>query len=136
MWIGDRYEYKARTLKKIAWQYAGIYDELIVSWSNLVESEQARIDYKVDFDYALDAIGKGHWTGELVGEFEDYRWFGRLQRIVIADIYGIEDRELGGLGFYDIPQLRGRAYKWMANYLNGLPYGAKFIREFQNRVYN
>ena len=118
MWIGDRYEYKARTLKKIAWQYSGIYDELIVSWNNLVESEQARIDYKVDFDCALDAIGKGHWTGELVGEFEDYKRFGKLQRIVIADIYGIEDRELEGLGFYDIARLRGYAYYLMAKSLN------------------
>ena len=87
-----------------------------------------------DFDMALDKIGKGKWTGLIDDlKFSDYKRFGRLQWVVIAGIIGIEDYELEGLGFYQIPQLRGRAYKWMVNCLNGLPYGVQFIAKHLTR---
>ena len=83
-------------------------------------------EYRVDFDRALNSIGKGHWIGE-VEEFKYYHNFGRLQKIVIADIIGIEDLELEEMRFYQIPQLRGRAYHRMAECLNGHTYRIQFI---------
>ena len=76
-----------------------------------------------DFDMALDKIGKGKWTGFIDDlKFSDYKRFGRLQWVVIAGIIGIEDRELEGLGFYSIPQMRGYAYHLMLDRLNGKPH--------------
>ena len=75
-----------------------------------------------DFDMALDKIGKGKWTGLIDDlKFSDYKRFGRLQWVVIASIIGIEDYELEGLGFYRMPQMRGRAYGRMIRILNNLP---------------
>lgn len=85
-------------------------------------------EYKADFDMALNSIGRARWTGELEsGRFSDYKRFGRLQRIVIADILNgdnlkISDWELEEMGFYNIPRARGLAYRWMANFLNGIPF--------------
>jgi len=74
---------------------------------------------KADFDRVLTSIGKGNWQGCTSHKFKDYKGFGKLQRIVIADILGIHDGELQGMGFYQLPQLRGRAYKRMVEVLNG-----------------
>ena len=122
------YFYSVGTLKDIAACYSqeGIefHRHKIYRYTDLDPWSVA--EYRADFDRALNGIGRGHWDGT-IHEFKFYRHFGRLQQIIIADIVGITDNELTGLGFYQIPQLRGRAYKWMANYLNGLPYGTQFI---------
>jgi len=77
-------------------------------------------EYKADFDRALDDLGRGHWSGDNISPlFKSYRGFGRLQRIVIADIIGVEDSELEAMGFYSIPRLRGLAYWRMKQFLNG-----------------
>ncbi len=112
MWKDNQYIYSTRTLRGIAHGYKYIYSQMRLSGNlDLLES-------KADFDMALNAIGKGHWTGE-IGEFKAYRYFGRLQRIIIAEILGVTDYELAGVGFWDIPRLRGYAYYLMAKKLNG-----------------
>ena len=129
MWKNDEYIYTKGILNSIAKSYDHIYKDIETKSGMLLEANTLSIaEYKADFDRSLNAIGKGNWTGEIDNkEFIDFRHFGNLQRMVIADIYGITDGELEALGFYQIPQLKGRAYKWMANKLNGLPYGQRFV---------
>ena len=70
-------------------------------------------DEKLDFDNALDSIGKGHWTG--IDSVNSN--FGRLQRVVIADILGIEDCELEKLKFVRVQNLKAIAYRRMLDFL-------------------
>jgi len=92
---------------------------------------------KIDFDRALDAIGRGHWSGTGFGDdakdnkFKTYRSFGRLQQVVIADIIGIRDWELEQRGFYDIERLKGMAYSAMVSFLRGSP--NRFVRKTLDR---
>lgn len=118
------YTYKVGTLRAIADCYCTLYNQ---EWFHPQEDLFSIALYKADFDLALTAIGKGHWFGIVNSNFRAFRYFGKAQQIVIADILGITDYELRGLGFYQVSQLRGRAYRWMANYLNGLPYGQSYI---------
>ena len=120
MWKGDQYYYSTKTLKIIAENYANIYEGLPLSLNYEVTNPFSLAEYKIDFDLALRGIGKGKWTGRIDGcEFKDFKYYGRLQRIIIADIFGVTDYELEGLGFYSIPRLRGYAYYLMRCYLNG-----------------
>ena len=68
-------------------------------------------DEKLDFDRALDFIGKGYWDGEVLS-IGEYKEFSKLQRLVIADILGVE------LKVRYSPQLLGRAYGKMCKFLN------------------
>ena len=126
-WIKDEYIYSKGILRMIAENYQTIYEALPVSWRIEIYNIHSIVEYKADFDTALNAIGRGHWDGSTEGkEFKDFKYFGRLQQIVIADVLGITVEELARRGFYKIPQLKGTAYRWMANHLNGLPrYGSK-----------
>jgi hypothetical protein len=74
-------------------------------------------DEKFDFDKALNSIGKGHWQGIDSIDFSDYKHFGRLQRVVIADILGIEDEELEKLKFTRVQNLKAIAYRRMLDIL-------------------
>lgn len=125
----NQYYYSVGTLKDIAACYSeeGIefYSKHIYRYTDVDPWSVA--EYRADFDRALNSIGKGIWTGNIANDFRVYKYYGNLQRVVIADIMGITDDELSKLGFYQIGQLRGRAYRWMANYLNGVPYGTQFI---------
>lgn len=118
MWKNDVYIYSKRMLRNIALNYANLYDGLPIP-SGQIMDEWALTEYLVDFDRALREIGRGDWDGHLV-EFKEYHSFGKLQRIVIADIMGITDEELFRLHFVNLPQLRGSAYYLMAINLNGL----------------
>ena len=89
-------EYCVEDLRNIAEGYLG-YDDIS--------------DEKLDFDMALNSIGKGHWTGELLS-INEYKEFSKLQRLVIADILGIEFKVRYS------PQLQGRAYGKMCKFLN------------------
>jgi len=120
MWQGNEYVYSARTLKVTARFYDKIYQGLPLSFTFEVTDPLQIAEYRADFDRALDAIGRGCWDGQIDDkDFWDFKFFGKLQRIVIADIYGIADEELEGRGFYRIPQMRGRAYRRMVECLNG-----------------
>jgi len=114
-WINDTYFYSKRTLKTIAENYTTLYDGLPLR--SEVTNLWSLAEFKADFDIALSSIGRGKWSGEIL-QFKEYRHFGRLQQIVIADILGIDDYELEGLGFYSIPRLRGYAYYLMVTHLN------------------
>lgn len=118
MWQDNEYVYSKGMLKRIAYSYQHIYQGIgglnndIVDWRSIAE-------YKADFDRALNGIGRGHWTGNIDElTFRDFKSFGRLQRIVIADIYGIADGELEQDGLYRIQNLRSIAYGRMLQILN------------------
>ncbi len=117
-WNVNTYIYTQGVLRAIVRGYESIYDWLLLSYHSEVESPWGRVEYKSDFDMALDAIGKGRWCGEVYPSLSHYRYFGRLQRMVIADIIGTGNDELEALGFYDIPRLKGYAYSVMCRFLN------------------
>jgi len=129
MWKDDEYIYTNNVLEGIAKSYKHIYSCIEIETKEIVVKTEKKVaviynpwsiaEYKADFDMALNSIGKGRWTGDIEGkEFRDYKRFGRLQVIVVADIYGGDDYELEGIGFFDIPRLRGYAYYLMAIALN------------------
>lgn len=124
-WIGDtQYKYTPGILKAIASYYWSLYSGGLVinPWKAELTNDWVIAEYKADFDVALNAIGRGYWTGtKHIQKARDLRAFGRLQRAVIADICQLPDSQLVQTGCYQITQMRGRAYSWMANYLNGLP---------------
>ena len=124
MWKDGQYYYSTRVLKSIAENYLTLDDGLPLSWRVEIYNPWAIAEFRADFDMALRGIGRGKWTGA-VQDFKYYRNFGRLQRIIIADILKIDDRELTRLRFYDIPRLRGYAYYLMRCFLNGGHNGTK-----------
>ena len=109
MWVDDTYFYSVRTLKVIAENYKAIYDGL--PWYHEVHNPFKLAEFKADFDRALSAIGRGKWTGIKGFKISNYRGFGKLQKVVIADIIGEYATGNGGL-----------AYRWMADFLNGVPF--------------
>ena len=119
-WQDETYFYSVKILRVIAENYTSVYDGLEFRPGHLITNPWALAEFRADFDVALQSIGKGRWTGNINGhKFKDYYHYGRLQRIVIADIFGMSDYALEGLGFYDIPRLRGYAYYLMCCVLNG-----------------
>ncbi len=108
-WVNDEYFYTSGILKAIAANYPRLYDGFPVSWRRDEYSLISIAEYKADFDRALQAIGKGNWTGKLM-PWPYYKRYGKCQRTVIADILGITDYELSMQGFYGIGRLRGYAY--------------------------
>ena len=125
-WVNDRFYYTRGILEAIADWYdrkndygatSSIYEVLVIGDYQIVNA-WGLVDFKADFDMALDYIGHGEWQGLTSLVFRDYKYFGKQQRIVIADILGILDDELSGWGFYEIPQLRGQAYGRMVAFLN------------------
>lgn len=132
-WVNDFtvFQYTPGFLRRIAASYHHIYQGIVIrSWTEVVAGEVVErerrimnpweiVEYKTDFDNSLKSIGKGKWQGDIKGKFNNYNKFGRLQRIIIADILRIDDNELIRLGFYNIPQLRGYGYFLMVNFLNG-----------------
>jgi len=105
-------------LRAVADCYLSIYDGLILNWRAEIYEIWDIISYKIDFDRALSAIGREPWHGLISEEFKNYRHYGRLQRLVIADILQVTDGELAQ-SFRDIPKLKGIAYRRMADFLNG-----------------
>jgi len=76
-------------------------------------------EYKADYDNALRQIGRGNWQGNLDPVFRNYKYYGRLQRIILATMLEIEDSQLEVWGFEDVPRLRGTALSRMMEVLNG-----------------
>ena len=112
MWNNNTYFYSKRQLKNTATIYTDIYLTLPMS-----EKIHFILDVKIDFDRALNAIGRGAWTGE-ISDFKYYRHFGKLQRLIIADILHIEDYELERMRYRYISKLRSYAYYQMTLFLN------------------
>ncbi len=117
MWNGDRFYYSVKILKAIAGSYSILYDGLSFRETSEIVNPISLAEYKADFDTALRGIGRGKWEGDIKGDFGDYKGFGKLQRVIIANILGIPDKGL--TGFYDIPKLRSIGYHLMKAYLNG-----------------
>ena len=113
MWINDVFYYSVGNLKGIAEHYESLYTNASLAVLYYVAESKA------DFDRALDNIGRGKWRGLENSNFGAYKYYGREQQVIIADILGISNRRLEGLGFYHIPQLRRKAYERMAAKLNG-----------------
>jgi hypothetical protein len=118
VWINDVYYYSKSILKAIARHYSSLYEDGLLIANHHINYLHSVAEYKADFDMALNAIGRGKWNGSLHPNFGHYRYYGRLQQIIIADILGLLDYHLTGLGFYDIPKLRGMAYFRMTEFLN------------------
>ena len=112
-WVNNTYFYRIGTLKAIAFGYECLYSDAHIA--NLYSVAE----FKADFDMALDAIGRGKWRSLTSFNFKAYRYFGKQQRIIIADILNISDRELQSSGFYEVSKLRGMAYRRMVDFLNG-----------------
>jgi len=120
MWVDDVYFYSVKTLKVIAENYKTIYDGLPLYYE--VYNPFKLAEFKADFDRALSAIGRGKWTGIKGSKISNYRGFGRLQKVVIADIIGEYVTGNGGL-----------AYRWMADFLNGVPFRGSQTRFISKR---
>ncbi len=118
MWRNDRFFYSKKLLRTIAENYTSIYDGLPRLNSTIVNLWELA-EYKADFDMALAIIGRGKWVGDIEGKFKAYRNFDRIQRVVIADILGVSDDELEGLGFWDVLKMKSYAYYRMLVFLNG-----------------
>lgn len=97
--------------------------------SDDITNQFSVVEYKADFDRALNAIGRGKWDGmfpakprekpeEYPRYFKQYRNFGQLQRVVIAIMLHIGDDKLRALGIKGAWSYRASAFKAMANYLN------------------
>ena len=84
-WDVDKlhYIYKVGTLRAIAKCYCSLYNQ---EYFHPQADLFAIAEYKADFDLALSAIGKGHWIGLENTDFRAYRYFGKAQQVVIADI--------------------------------------------------
>jgi len=120
MWDNDTYIYSSKTLRSIASGYHDIYNGLSLGFSEDITDSSSLIEFKVDFDSALNSIGKGYWDGRYEGHtVKELRYFGKLQRVIIADVTGITDIELIKDRLSHIPSLKGYAYYLMALYLNG-----------------
>jgi hypothetical protein len=133
-WVEDKYFYSSGDLEEIVVSYKYIMAEgllnLDFSGPTVYGGEYAShliMSAKVDLDRALDHIGSGHWSGTNWGNKEsdfklrNYRHFGKMQQIIIAQILGWDEsdsHELEQMGFYDIKDLRYRAYKAMCRFLN------------------
>jgi hypothetical protein len=128
-WINEtEFYYSSKLLRQIAESYHHIYQGIVIkSWNETIDGEtigcERRIsnpweiaECKADFDKALSAIGKGKWQGITGNKISDYKGFGKLQKLIIADILGEE------IEFYQVPQMRGYAYHLMADRLNGIPH--------------
>ncbi len=107
---------------KSGWQRDGTYrysvKELEAIAQNYKEYLQEKlslddIEIRNDFDRALSSLGR-KWNG-----YEDAIWglelFNRKQQVVIAQMIGIKDKELG---IKDIDKLRARVYRQMQRFLN------------------
>ena len=141
----NQYIYSVQTLKNIVGSYIHIYQELQIYrkriYHHSIVDPWLIAEFKADFDRALNSIGKGIWDGVIISnQMKSYRRFGRLQQIVIADIIGVDDLVLEGMGFYRVSQMRGYAYHLMADRLNGAPHhGTKTqfkANLLDGRVYN
>ena len=118
-WVSaTEYVYTPKVLDAVAVGYTSIYSHLTLG-VHTVTSMDRLIEYKADFDLALDSIGRGHWDTLNETDFRAYSDYGKLQSVVIARILGIEDYELQPYGFYQVPQARGTAYRYMCQFLNG-----------------
>lgn len=111
MWHNDTYYYSTGNLRGIAGNYDYLYAD--ASWSTLY----AIAESKADFDMALSSIGRGNWTG-IGRDFREYRYFGRLQQVVIARILDISDSYLESRGFHDVKGMRSKAFQRMRDKLN------------------
>ena len=119
-WVSDtEYVYTKFMLDSIAVGYKSIYSHLDIG-SHTITGIDRLMEYKADFDLALDSIGRGHWTSMNETDFMTYSDYGREQRVVIARILGIDDYELQAYGFWQVPQVRGKAYWKMCRFLNGV----------------
>ena len=117
-WINDTYYYTRSVVNAIVEWYYLLYDRQMIIGPYQITHLFTLVEFKADFDIALDSIGRGEWRGLKSHNFNDYRQFGRMQRVIIASILGITDYELQAFGFNDAKQLRYEAHKRILGVLN------------------
>ncbi len=123
-WEEDNFIYSPGDLKRIAYNYKDYTcPQMPCPSIDNCKDRLARdiLSLKIDFDRALNHLGRGDWRGtnpeDIVTEFPFYRYYGRYQQVIIADVIGIDDSELHD--FTDLSRIKGRAYRKMCDYLNG-----------------
>lgn len=112
----DQYRYTVNKLKKIS----NVYEELYYHPDR--KSNGIDLDNKIDFDIALNKLGKGKWSGfNIELEVRDLYNYGNQQKIVLNDTLGLLDDEELERRFHlrDIDKLRENAYRRMKDILNG-----------------
>jgi len=87
--------------------------------SDDITAPDSLVEYKADFDTALNELGRGKWCGLQSHDFSDYKDFGQYQRAIIASILDIGDYKLKALGLPRSRQYRQEAFIEMARFLNG-----------------
>ena len=87
--------------------------------TNDITLPDSLVEYKADFDTALNELGRGKWCGLQSHDFSDYKDFGQYQRAIIASILDIGDYKLKALGLPRSRQYRQEAFIEMARFLNG-----------------
>ena len=117
-WVNDTYYYTRGVVSAIVEWYCLLYDRQLIIGPYQITHLFTLVEFKADFDIALDSIGRGDWRGVVDPNFKAYKYFGKEQQVVIAGILGIGDNELTARGFYQIPQLRGKAYSRILDALN------------------
>ena len=127
-WKDGRYYYSLIELEGIAIDYRNLINDSLqgmnfdttsggISWDDMLGA-------KIDFDRALNHIGRGNWSGTNFGEypsdydFDTYKSFSPTQKVVIAKILNVDDSELEVRGMYDLPDLRKWAFRDMRDWLN------------------
>lgn len=113
----ESYRYTVKRLKRIS----DVYEELYYHPDRT--SDGIDLDNKIDFDIALNKLGKGKWSGFGVENLivKDLYSYGNQQKIIINDTLGLVDDEELERRFHlrDMDKLRAGAYERMRDILNG-----------------
>ena len=140
-WEDNQYRYTRKKLRKIFANYEAARahatkKEYLQYLGNNFKGGaiwETQIEEQVDFDNALDSFGKGKWhqarTAALQRSFLDidigiirdrFKYFTNLQKVVIAELVGIDDITLEfEYGIENPERLRGEAFRGMCRFLNG-----------------
>ncbi len=112
----DDFRYSNKVLQCIAENYINLYDDGL-SFKNTVIDGFELAEFIADFQYGVSHIGSKFI---LLPEFKDYNC-NRFQRIIYADIYGLQNEELvDKYQFFNPERLRQIAYSKVKRFLNGI----------------
>ena len=118
MWSNDTFLYKKGYLRCIADSYNTLHEDgLSFREGSLITKYDLIGEYVADFENALSNLGR-EFKGIKDVKFKDFKDWNVYQRIIIASLMNISDKELEGLMFYDINRLRSIAFSRMTHFLN------------------
>ncbi len=111
------YRYSIRILKAVAetYLYWNGYD---TSGSHRETNQFSISEYLCDFELGLSRLAGKEFVFKGL-EFKAYKNYPIYVRVIVADIIGVTEEELIRQRFYDILNLRERAYSKLKECLNG-----------------